>query len=124
EAVRALRGRPAPLPFLRDPVSQNPVLSRAVDAAFRDPVDPLAVDALIVELARGLLAGERADGDAAISRRIDVRAVERVRQFLDAEKTRVVQSRELESVAGLSRYELALQFRVLFGTSPYRYLVM
>lgn len=124
EAVRALRGRPSSLPFVREPVSTSPGLSRAVDAAFRDPPDSLAVDSVILDLAHGLLAGERGAADPALSRRVDVRAVERARQFLDAEKTRVVQSRELESVTGLSRYELARQFRLGFGTSPYRYLLM
>src|SRR5262249_46964581 len=31
---------------------------------------------------------------------------------------------ELEAITGLTRYELARQFRLLFGTSPYRYLLM
>ena len=31
---------------------------------------------------------------------------------------------ELEALTGLSRYELARQFRALYGTSPYRYSVM
>jgi AraC-like DNA-binding protein len=55
---------------------------------------------------------------------VNVRAVERARQLLDAERTRVVHSRELESVTGLTRYDLARQFRAVLGTSPYRYLVM
>ncbi len=58
------------------------------------------------------------------SRRVDVRATERARQFLDAERTRVVHSTELESITGLSRYDLSRQFRIMFGTSPYRYLLM
>jgi len=49
---------------------------------------------------------------------------ERARRFLDAERTRVVHSAELESVTGLTRYDLARQFRHMFGTSPYRYLLM
>jgi AraC-like DNA-binding protein len=36
----------------------------------------------------------------------------------------VVGSAELEAVSGLTRYDLARQFRVLYGTSPYRYLLM
>jgi len=35
-----------------------------------------------------------------------------------------VHSRELEALSGLSRYELARQFRHRYGTSPYRYLLM
>jgi AraC-like DNA-binding protein len=51
-------------------------------------------------------------------------ALGRAREFLDAQKTRVVRSAELEAVTGLTRYELARQFRVMCGTSPYRYLLM
>ena len=125
EAARVARGRPGPLPFVREPVSSNARLARAVGEAFSAPLESLAADALVVDLAEGLLAGE-ADGGArpAAARRVDVAAVERARQFLDAERTRVVRSGELESITGLSRYELARQFRIRFGTSPYRYLLM
>jgi AraC-like DNA-binding protein len=123
DAVRALRGRPYPLPFVSEPVSTNVRLSRAIDAAFRVPLESLAVDGLIMDLAHGLMAGERG-GATVIARRVDVRAIERARQFLDAEKTRVVHSRELESITGLTRYDLSRQFRIMFGTSPYRYLLM
>ncbi len=124
EALRSVRGRPYPLPFWREPVAASARLSRALDAAFRAPLDPLGVDSLVVALAEGLLAGERSGAARPIPPRVDVRAVERARQFLDAEKTRVVRSWELESVTGLTRYELARQFRTLLGTSPYRYLLM
>src|SRR5256714_3325937 len=122
DAVRSLRGTPGPLPFVREPVSTDPRLSRAIDAAFRAPLDSLAVDGLIVDLAHALLANER--GVGVVSRRVDVRAVERARQFLDAERTRAVHSRELEAITGLSRYDLARQFRLVLGTSPYRYLLI
>ena len=52
------------------------------------------------------------------------RAVEHARQFLDAERRRVVHSRELEAITGLTRYDLARQFRIVLGTSPHRYLLM
>ena len=35
-----------------------------------------------------------------------------------------MRSTELEAVTGLSRYELARQFRALYGTSPHRYALM
>jgi AraC-like DNA-binding protein len=123
EAVRALRGAPAPLPFLRVPVTRDARLAAAIDAAFRAPLEPLAVDALIGRLAEGLMAAAGDPAPASV-RRVDARAVERARQLLDAERARVVHSRELESVTGLTRYELARQFRAVLGTSPYRYLVM
>src|SRR5262245_12713302 len=124
EAVRVLRGRPYPLPFVNETVSTNATLARAIEGAFRAPLEPLAIDALVVDLAQGLLAGERHGTRPTVSRHIDVRAVQRARQFLDAEKTRVVHSRELESITGLTRYDLCRQFKVMFGTSPHRYLLM
>ena len=124
EAVRAFRGRPCPLPFVTETVSTNPTLARAIDGAFRTLIEPLAIDNLIVDLARGLMAGERQGAGPVASRRVDVQAVERARQFLDAERTRVVHSTELESITGLTRYDLCRQFRTVFGTSPHRYLLM
>jgi AraC-like DNA-binding protein len=122
DAVRALRGKPYPLPFVKDAVSTNAMLSHGLDEAFRGPLEALAVDSLVLDLARGLMEGE---GHAlATSRRVDVAAVERARQFLDAERTRVVHSTELESITGLARYDLCRQFRIMFGTSPHRYLLM
>ena len=44
--------------------------------------------------------------------------------IFEAETTRVVRSTELEAVTGLSRYDLARQFRTMVGTSPYRYSLM
>ena len=123
EALRVLRGRPCPLPFVGEPVSTNARLSQAVEAAFRAPLESLAADSLIVDLAEGLMDGEQGGGRPTVSR-VDVPVIERARQFLDAERTRVVHSTELESITGLTRYDLARQFRIMFGTSPYRYLLM
>lgn len=95
EAIRSFRGRPYPLPFMSEPVSTNAMLAGAVGAAFRAPLESLAVDTLVVDLAQGLMAIDR-----------------------------VVHSRELESVTGLTRYDVSRQFRIRFGTSPYRYLLM
>ncbi len=57
-AVRTITARPAPLPFVRDPVSRNPTLARTVAAAFRTALEPLALDALVMRLAEGLLEGD------------------------------------------------------------------
>ena len=124
DAVRALRGRPAPLPFVTEPVSTNVALSRSIDAAFGAPLESLAVNSVITDLAQALIAAEAGGIATAFSRRVDRPAVERARQFLDAEKTRVVHSEELEAITGLTRYDLSRQFRALFGTSPHRYLLM
>jgi|SRR5690242_12761140 AraC-like DNA-binding protein len=124
DALRGLRGRPGPLPFVREPVSRNGLLAGAIRRAFEDPLDSLTADTLVAELAEGLLAAEGGGARPAASRRVDVRALERARELLDAERTRVVRSTELEAITGLTRYDLARQFRLVFGTSPYRYLLM
>jgi AraC-like DNA-binding protein len=123
QAVRAIRGYAAPLPFVREPVSRNETLARAVTAAFRAAPEPLALDALVVRLAEGLIAGEPGGRPAHPPRRLDHAALERARAFLDARRA-VVRSTELEAVTGLSRYELARQFRARYATSPYRYSLL
>jgi AraC-like DNA-binding protein len=122
-ALRDICGRPRPLPFVREPVSANARLARVVRGAFQSDLEPLAVDAILGDLAEGLLAAEEGGGRPVAPRRVDVPAIERARQFLDAERTRVVRSAELEATTGLTRYELARQFRLMLGTSPYRYLL-
>jgi AraC-like DNA-binding protein len=122
-AVRAIRGRPAALPFVSEPVLTNETLRRAVTAAFRCGREPLAVDALVLGLAAGLVEAERDGPRARPPRRLDHAALERARAFLDGQPG-VVRSDELEAVGGLGRYDLARQFRVAYGVSPYRYSLM
>src|SRR5262245_24289837 len=124
EALRSVGGRPYPLPFVREVVSRNSILAGAIEDAFRGPLEPLAVDSLIVNLAEGLMAEERGAVRPSASRRVHAPAIERARQFLDAERARVVHSSELESLTGLTRYDLARQFRIVLGTTPHRYLLM
>jgi AraC-like DNA-binding protein len=124
DAVRAVAGRFCPLPFVRRPVLRSGRLGRAVKTAFACEWVPLAIDAIVLYLSEALL--EEA-GDASLAApmpRIDAPAVDRARQLLDATLGRVVHSSELEAAAGLSRFELARQFRAKLGTSPYRYSLM
>jgi AraC-like DNA-binding protein len=120
-AVRTLAGHRAVLPFVRQPVVTSPKLEAAIRASFRDDRDPLAIDDLIVRLAEGLLEADPGGARVRGPRRLDLAAVERARQYLDAAQDRIVRSAELERVSGLSRFDLASQFRLVVGTSPYRY---
>ncbi len=124
EAVQALGGPGSALPFVRTPVVLNRKLSATITGAFQGTREPLAMDSLMVQLAEGLLEADPCGQRVARPRHLDVAALERARQFLDTEKTRVVRSSELEAVTGLTRYALARQFRWRYGTSPYRYLLM
>ena len=123
EATRAIRRRPTTLPFVRESVSRNAALARPIRAAFRDDTASLAIDSVVLELTEALLGAADVPGDQATPH-VDDRAIARARAFLDAETTRVVRSAELERVTGLTRYEVARQFRAAFGTSPYRYSLM
>ncbi|MBO0785616.1 MAG: AraC family transcriptional regulator [Actinobacteria bacterium] len=121
-ALRALTKRPVPLPFAA-PVADDPALARTVRTAFARTLEPLAVDALMVELAGGLLRCSATPLIRALRCRIDLPALERGREFLRTQPA-VVQSGEVEAVTGLDRYQFARQFRAVYGTSPYRYSVM
>jgi len=130
-AARALCGAAVQLPFVRDPVvtSAAPArgLARAVGDAFQGfptALEPLAVDALVEGLARGLVAADPSIRGRRRRLACDIGALARARDFLDAEKTRVVSSAELEAIAGQDRYALARHFRAAYGTSPYRYLLL
>lgn len=124
EAVQVLCGRPCPLPFVRPPVVQSSKLAAAITGAFEDDREPLALDSLIVQLAEGLLEADPSCEQVTVPRHLDTAALPRARPFLEAEKTRVVRFTELEAETGLTSYELAHQFRLMCGTSPYRYLLM
>jgi AraC-like DNA-binding protein len=124
EAVHAICGHPCALPFVREPVTVNETLASTIEAAFRLDPEPLAIDGLILGLAEALLDADPSSGVGATPVRLDGRALARARQFLNAETTRVIRSSELEEVTGLTRYDLARQFRSAFGTSPYRYSLM
>jgi AraC-like DNA-binding protein len=119
DAVRTIKGRASPLPFVREPVSNSPPLAQAVASAFEGSLEPLALDALVLQLAAGLLEADL----GTTPRSLDQAALSRGRAFLDSRHA-IVRSAELEAVTGLSRYELARQFRVMYGTSPYRYSLM
>ena len=121
-ALPALTGRAAPLPFAA-PVTDDPVLARVVRAAFEHPPEPLALDALVLRLAEGLLRSSAAGSAGNLRCRVDLPAVERGRDFLRSRLT-MVQSGEVEAVTGLDRYQFARQFRAVYGTSPYRYSLM
>jgi AraC-like DNA-binding protein len=121
-ALPVLTGGPAPLPFA-PPVADDPVLARVVRTAFASAPEPLALDALVLALAQGLLRSGAAGSASTLRCRVDLPAVARGRDYLRS-RLAIVHSSEMEAVTGLDRYQFARQFRAAYGISPYRYSMM
>jgi len=113
------------LPFARDAVTEDARLSAAIVPALADldgPLDDLRRDRIVQALADALAAVDPAGGGVVSA--LHRQAVGRARERLDAGIETGVTSAELETATGLSRYEVARQFRACLGTSPHRYLVL
>ncbi|KKC35651.1 AraC family transcriptional regulator [Devosia epidermidihirudinis] len=113
------------LPFVANPVVDDPALRRALMAVLDDleaDIEPLGADQFSAELADGLL--RQAGGPARRAMLLDVPALKRARDYLDEAEGELVRSEALEAVSGLDRFTLARQFRSYCGTSPHRYLIM
>ena len=116
----------ASLPFVRDPVIDDPRLRQALMRVLADldgELEELSVDLLIAEIA-DLLSLHAGAGERNPKSAMHVCALEIARDYLDANALRSVSSDELEAVCGLDRFSLARQFQRQFGTSPHRYLIM
>jgi AraC-like DNA-binding protein len=112
------------LPYVADAVTQDRAMAALISEAFADfpgKLDPLAGDALLAGLADALARHARQEARRPIA--TPQRALLRVRDYLDAEYARPIDSADLERVADLDRFSLARAFRRSFGTAPHRYLV-
>jgi AraC-like DNA-binding protein len=122
EIQSVLAGRP--LPFVRGGVSSDPLLGAAIHALLDDfgrPLTRLEYQDALYDLATAL---ERATGTAQPSRIVNREAAIRARDFLDTRLDRPASLGELERETGHDRWQLSRDFRAMFGTSPYRYLIL
>ena len=119
----ALQGRP--LPFVSEAVSDDPRLLQAARRLLRrvdDPIERFECEDALFDLALALEVAS--DGFSPTGTRIiDYRSAEAVRDYLHTLPAEVTLA-ELERLAGRDRWSLSRDFRALFGTSPYRYLVL
>jgi AraC-like DNA-binding protein len=119
---RVLAGRP--LPFVKGGISDDPRLQAPVRALLDDCADatpPLGWDDALFDLVTALedvCGGSRALG------RTNREAAQMARDCIDARLADPPTLGELEAVTGQDRWQLSRDFRALFGTSPYRYLVL
>ncbi|NWB30019.1 AraC family transcriptional regulator [Pseudomonas gingeri] len=118
----ALGGRP--LPFVPGGLSADPRLRVATEALLQsmdNALDPLEEQDAIFDLAQALNA---VCGAPSKRRSFDYLAAERAREFIHGSLDRTVTLDELAEHSGRDRWNLCRDFRLLFGTSPYRYLSM
>lgn len=122
----ALEAPVRPLPFVREAVTTDARLMRALRAAFADggePMEDLRFDEILAEIARALVALD----PSAVPLKPETpcaRAVALAREFLDEGFDAPVSAEALARATGLSRFALARHFRAQLGTSPHRYLIM
>lgn len=118
-----LGGRP--LPFIQGGISNDPRLFAATSRLLRkveDRIEAFEYQDAMFDLAQALEAAS----DGAITRkrkRVDYTAAEMARQFLHDGQPSITLE-QLETICGRDKWSLSRDFRLLFGTSPYRYLTM
>lgn len=121
--IQAMTGCGA-LPFVDDGVSASPGLRCAAKALLEDFERPLAG----LELQDGLydlaIALQEAAGRTAEPVIVNAPAASRARAYIEAHLDRAIALADLEAATGHGRWQLSRDFRAMFGTSPYRYLVM
>ncbi|WP_244630951.1 AraC family transcriptional regulator [Aureimonas sp. ME7] len=119
----ALGGQP--LPFVEGGLSADarllPAIARLLSGLDR-ALDPLEREDGVYDLAMALACLSKRGPEKA-ARIIDHRSAERARSFLHS-RPAAVDLGLLERLTGRDRWSLSRDFRALFGTSPYRYLVL
>lgn len=113
------------LPFVADPVQPVTPTTQQV-ASFLECIDDPVSDLARVEIATAVADTLRAlSGRAARARvTINLRAIDRVRDYLCAHAREPTPASTLEQIAGTDRFTIARHFRWAFGTSPDRYRTM
>ncbi|AZE64919.1 transcriptional regulator, AraC family [Pseudomonas synxantha] len=113
-----------PLPFIPGGLSTDPRLHRASEVLLQNlecSIDPMQEQDAMYDLAQAL---SMASGAIVSRKSFDYIAAERAREFIHSALGRSITLDEMADHAGRDRWALSRDFRLLFGTSPYRYLTM
>lgn len=119
---RVLGGRA--LPFLEGGISDDARLRAPVRALLSDgagAMSPLGWEDALFDLVTAL---DEVCGGSRALRRANREAALTARDVIEAQLERDVTLDDLERATGQDRWQLSRDFRALFGTSPYRYLVL
>jgi len=112
------------LPFIEGGLSADPRLAAAVNELLADydsPLSQLEYQDALVGIAGAL---EAASGGVGLIRRANREAARLAREYIDSCLDETFSLRELELATGHDRWQLSRDFRAMFGSSPYRYLLL
>ncbi|QTF07384.1 AraC family transcriptional regulator [Brenneria izadpanahii] len=113
-----------PLPFIKGGISTDQRLVAATESLLKgmdDTFESLEEDDAIYDLANAL---SEVGGQKIKRRSYDYRAAERAREYINDLFTETITLDTLSLVSGRDRWNLSRDFRMLYGTSPYRYVTM
>lgn len=113
-----------PLPFVKNGISSDPRLyaaTRTLLQGMDGPMDSLEEQDAMFDLAHALNA---VSGTTHNHQTFDYQAAEKAREFMHAGLDQAITLDALAEQSGRDRWSLSRDFRLLFGTSPYRYLTM
>jgi AraC-like DNA-binding protein len=113
-----------PLPYIVGGLSSDPRLYRATESfvqAMEHSLDLLEEQDALFDLAMALKA---VAGKPRGRKSLDYRAAERARAFILENLQRAITLEMLEKASGRERWSLSRDFRVLYGTSPYRFVTL
>lgn len=122
DVQRVLGGRA--LPFVEGGISDDPRLRapiRALLGDYADATSPLGWEDALFDFVTAL---DEVCGGSRVVGRSNQQAALMAREYIDARLQRHVTLGDLECATGQDRWQLSRDFRALFGTSPYRYLVL
>lgn len=115
------------LPFAPTPVVDDDRLLGVLRGVFSDvtePLNDLAVDAFLTELSDALLQRHGGFVPKRQARYVDMPALRRVAELLREGYRKTATSDQLERLSNLNRFQLARQFKRLYGTTPDRFRLM
>ncbi|PXX37803.1 AraC family transcriptional regulator [Undibacterium pigrum] len=119
------------LPFIKHGISSDPRLHVAtlpLLQAMNQPLDALEEQDALFDLAHAMLACSdiitNSSGSTGKALHFDYRAAESAREYMHSALTDNISLEDLAVHSGRDRWSLSRDFRLLFGTSPYRYLTM
>ncbi|MBB1487133.1 AraC family transcriptional regulator [Oceanospirillum sediminis] len=117
------------LPFMPHGISDDLVLQRAISELLGNvetPHDPLQEDDALFDLTQALIRvsdSQRPDNTNK-TRVINLKAARIAREYIHSCARQMITLDELEAICDQDRWNLSRDFRILFGTSPYRYQTM